>query len=100
MEIVVLSKKEKNEISEKYKNVRFIKSKDNIFITLEENKEAITGEFVTLLNDVDSSTVDYYRCMVNSAMEENADVVMSNVILNYNDGGKAFLNLMESILKT
>lgn len=99
MEIVVLSKKEKNEISEKYKNVRFIKSKDNIFITLEENKEAITGEFVTLLNDVDSSTVDYYRCMVNSAMEENADVVMSNVILNYNDGGKAFLNLMESILK-
>lgn len=99
MELIVLYKNAVEQLKEKYTNVKFLNSKNNIFLTLRENKELIKGDFIAILNDEDCSSIDYYRCMINKAISENADVVMSNVVLQYNDGGKAFLNLMESTFK-
>ena len=99
MELIVLYKNEVEQLKEKYTDVKFLNSKNNIFLTLKENKELIKGDFIAILNDEDCSSIDYYRCMVNKAISENADIVMSNVVLQYNDGGKAFLNLMESTFK-
>ena len=99
MELIVLYKNEVEQLKEKYTDVKFLNSKNNIFLTLKENKELIKGDFIAILNDEDCSSIDYYRCMVNKAISENADIVMSNVVLQYNDGGKALLNLMESTFK-
>lgn len=103
MELLVLYKENKKEeierISSLYKNVKFIVSESNIFKTLHQNKQVITGEYISILNSEDGLTVDYYRTMIEKAISEDADIVMSNAVLQYNDGGKAYLNLSESTLR-
>ena len=103
MELLVLYKENKKEeierISSLYKNVKFIVSESNIFKTLHQNKQVITGEYISILNSEDDLTVDYYRTMIEKAIFEDADIVMSNAVLQYNDGGKAYLNLSESTLR-
>lgn len=103
IELLVLYKENKKEeierISSLYKNVNFIVSESNIFKTLYQNKQAITGEYISILNSEDGLTVDYYRTMIEKAISEDADIVISNAVLQYNDGGKAYLNLSESTLR-
>ena len=103
MELLVLYKENKKEeierISSLYKNVKFIVSESNIFKTLYQNEKVITGEYISILNSEDGLTVDYYRTMIEKAISEDADIVISNAVLQYNDGGKAYLNLSESTLR-
>ena len=37
--------------------------------------------------------------MVATAIKENSDIVISNSVLQYSDGGRAYLNLSEASLK-
>ena len=103
MELLVLYKENKKEeierISSLYKNVKFIVYESNIFKILHQNKQGVTGEYISILNSEDDLTVDYYRTMVSKAIFEDADIVMSNAVLQYNDGGKAYLNFSESTLR-
>ncbi len=96
------NKEESTEISvikEKYKTTKFVMFENNIFKAINENLKLINGEYISILNSEDNMTIDYYRTMTNLAEEENADIVMSNAVLEYSDGGKAYLNLSEASLK-
>lgn len=103
LELLVLYKENQKEEVEKlksiYENTNFIMAETNIFKTLYQEKNLINGEYISILNSEDSVTVDYYRTMITKAISENADIVMSNAVLQYNDGGKAYLNLSESTLR-
>lgn len=103
MEIVLLCEKEKTDKLEQikllYPTIKHIVSNKNIFKSIYENKDLITGDFISILNSEDNMSIDYYRTMVATAIKENADIVISNSILQYLDGGKAYLNLSEASLK-
>ena len=88
-----------NAIKEKYKTTKFVMFENNIFKAINENLKLINGEYISILNSEDNMTIDYYRTMTNLAEDENADIVMSNAVLEYLDGGKAYLNLSEASLK-
>lgn len=97
--ILICSEDKLKGIEEKYPTIKYIEKNTNIFKCIYDNIKKITGDYVTILNSEDSVTVDYYRTMVTTAVKENADIVISNVILQYLDGGKAYLNLSEASLK-
>ena len=103
IETIVLYKENKKEEIDKLmaenKEVVFLQSHDNYFKTLYQNIDRINGDFISILNSEDQLTIDYYRTMVYKAMKENADIVMSNSILKYLDGGQAYLNLSEATLR-
>lgn len=103
MEILLFYQKEQEEkiepIQVAYPNVKFITYDENLWKSIEENKELLTGDFISILNSEDSVSIDYYRTMVATAIKEDADIVMSNSVLQYADGGRAYLNLSETSLK-
>lgn len=78
------------------KNIETIIVKD--FKEIYTNIDSITGDFVTILYSKDTISVDYYRAMIIQAEKKNADIIMSNSIIKYKDGGKAYINLIESSL--
>ena len=85
-------------IQEKNTDIQYVIYEKNIFNAIGKIKSNINGEYVTLLNSEDKLTIDYYRTMVTKAQKENADIVMSNVVLEYLDGGRAYLNMSEALL--
>ncbi len=103
IEILLFYQKEQEEkiepIQVAYPNVKFITYDENLWKSIEENKELLTGDFISILNSEDSVSIDYYRTMVATAIKEDADMVMSNSVLQYADGGRAYLNLSETSLK-
>ena len=103
IEILLFYQKEQEEkiepIQVAYQNVKFITYDENLWKSIEENKELLTGDFISILNSEDSVSIDYYRTMVATAIKEDADIVMSNSVLQYADGGRAYLNLSETSLK-
>lgn len=100
IEVIVICSKDKfNNIEKNYPHIKFIEKKKNIFKDIEININKITGDYIAILNSEDTITIDYYRTMVETAIKKNADIVMSNVILQYSDGGRAYLNLSEATLK-
>ena len=105
IEIMFLYKKENedniNNLKQKYNNlnINYIITEKNIFATIKKNENLITGFYISILNSEDTLTIDYYRTMCAKASEKNSDIVISNAILNYLDGGKAYLNLSEASLK-
>ena len=103
MELILLYPQKRIEEIEQlkleYKNVKFIMSETNIFKILKQKKEEITGDYISILNSEDNVTVDYYRTMISKATLNDADIIMSNAILQYKDEGKAYLNFSESTLR-
>ena len=97
--ILICAKENLKEIKQKYPNIKYIERNRNIFKDIYDNITEITGDYITILNSEDNVTIDYYRTMVATATKENADIVMSNAVLQYSDGGMAYLNLSESTLK-
>ena len=90
IEILLFYQKEQEEkiepIQVAYPNVKFITYDENLWKSIEENKELLTGDFISILNSEDSVSIDYYRTMVATAIKEDADMVMSNSVLQYADG--------------
>ena len=103
MELILLYNKTQEEIIDKiktkYENIKYILAEKNIFSSIKKNENLITGSYVTILNSEDTLTVDYYRTMTKKAVDQKADIVISNSVLKYLDGGKAYLNLSEASLK-
>lgn len=103
IEILLLYNEKQQEeildIKTNYEKVKFIQYQKNIFKAIKQNENLINGKYVSIINSEDSVTIDFYRTMISTALNNNADIVMSNSILKYKDGGKAYLNLSEASLK-
>lgn len=56
------------------------------------SKEA-TGDFIAFLDSDDYVSVDYYRTLIEKAIESDSDIVMSNFVLEYDDGTQNIYNL-------
>lgn len=103
IEIIVLYNENNEEqienIRPKYEKIQFLSYKQNMFKAIKQNENLIEGKYVSILNSEDDITIDFYRTMAFKAVKNNADMVISNAILKYKDGGKAYLNLSEASLK-
>lgn len=103
IEIIVLYNENNEEqienIRPKYEKIQFLSYKQNMFKAIKQNENLIKGKYVSILNSEDDITIDFYRTMAFKAVKNNADMVISNAILKYKDGGKAYLNLSEASLK-
>ena len=100
--ILLYNESQKEEIDEmklKYEKVQYILYKQNIFKAIKQNEDIIKGQYVSIINSEDSTTIDFYRTMLFAALNNNADMVISNAVLQYKDGGKAYLSLSEASLK-
>ena len=100
--ILLYNESQKEEIDEmklKYEKVQYILYKQNIFKAIKQNEDIIKGQYVSIINSEDSTTIDFYRTMLFTALNNNADMVISNAVLQYKDGGKAYLSLSEASLK-
>lgn len=46
-----------------------------------------TGQYIAFIDSDDTVSIDYYRVLVNKALETKADIVASDVVLEMEDGG-------------
>lgn len=103
LSVIIIDNDNIKECQDSIKSQSYIDNIETIVIhdlnELYSKVDIINGDFISIIDGKDTLSTDYYRAMVKKAIEENADIVMSNAILKYDDGGKAFLNLMESSLK-
>ena len=47
-----------------------------------------TGEYITFLDSDDYVSIDYYRTLMNNIQENNSDIAMGNMVLEYDNGRK------------
>lgn len=91
-----------DEIANKYKDkIKYIKHDKNkgIFQTRLTGYNNATGEYIAFLDADDYVSVDYYRTMMEKAIESDSDIVINNFILQYDDGSQKIFNLMQQPLK-
>ena len=91
-----------DEIANKYKDkIKYIKHDKNkgIFQTRLTGYNNATGEYIAFLDADDYVSVDYYRTMMEKAIESDSDIVINNFILQYDDGSQKVFNLMQQPLK-
>lgn len=101
LSVIIINNENTDECLENIKKQTYI---DNIEITVindlrEINNLKINGDFISIIDGKDTISIDYYRAMIDKAVEEQADIVMSNAVVHYDDGSKKILNLLESSLK-
>ena len=58
-----------------------------------EGFQRATGEYIAFLDSDDYISLDYYRCLICEAEEQNADVVISKIIHENSDGQRYIHNL-------
>lgn len=58
-------------------------------------KKSIKGNFISIINSGDYIGVDYYRQMIDKAIETKADIVMGNTVFD-EKGNKVIYNLLDS----
>ncbi len=91
-----------DEIANKYKDkIKYIKHDKNkgIFQTRLTGYNSATGDYIAFLDADDYVSVDYYRTMMEKAIETDSDIVINNFILQYDDGSQKIFNLMQQPLK-
>ena len=90
------------EIANKYKNldnrVKYIKHEKNkgLFQARITGASIATGDYIAFLDSDDYVSIDYYRTLMNSIQENNADIAMGNMVLEYDDGRKEIYNLFDA----
>lgn len=105
LEIILIndgSKGNCDEIANKYKDkIKYIKHDKNkgIFQTRLTGYNSATGDYIAFLDADDYVSVDYYRTMMEKAIETDSDIVINNFILQYDDGSQKIFNLMQQPLK-
>ena len=94
VEIIVVndgSKGNSDEIMEKYmkdNRVKYIKHDVNkgLFQARLTGSDVATGDYIAFLDADDYASYDYYRTLVMKAVETDADMVIGNTVLEYDDG--------------
>lgn len=51
------------------------------------------GDYIAFIDSDDRISLDYYRVLVSLAEDKNADIVASDVVLEFDDGNKLYENL-------
>ena len=105
IEIIIVndcSKGNCEEIAEKYKKIdnriKYIKHEKNkgLFQARITGSSIATGEYITFLDSDDYVSIDYYRTLMNNIQENNSDIAMGNMVLEYDDGRKELYNLFNA----
>ena len=90
------------EIVEKYKNIdsriKYIKHEKNkgLFQARITGSSIATGEYIAFLDSDDYVSIDYYRTLMNNIQENNSDIAMGNMVLEYDNGKKEIYNLFNA----
>lgn len=82
---------------EKDKRIKYIKHETNkgLFQARLTGAEQATGDYIAFLDADDYASVDFYRTMMKSAIENNSDIVIGNTVLEYDSGKKIEYNLFQ-----
>lgn len=87
------------EIANKYQKidnrVKYIKHEENrgLFQARITGTSIATGEYIAFLDSDDYVSIDYYRTLMNNIQENNSDIAMGNMVLEYDNGRKEIYNL-------
>lgn len=90
------------QIADEYKlkdsRVKYIKHTVNkgLFQARITGSSIATGEYIAFLDSDDYVSIDYYRTLMNNIQENNSDIAMGNIVLEYDDGGKIVYNLFDA----
>ena len=80
------------------KRVKYIKHEKNrgLFQARITGASIATGEYIAFLDSDDYVSIDYYRTLMQNIEENNADIAMGNMVLEYDDGRKEIYNLFDA----
>lgn len=87
------------EIANKYQKldnrVKYIKHEKNrgLFQARITGASIATGDYIAFLDSDDYVSIDYYRTLMNNILENDSDIAMGNMVLEYDDGRKEIFNL-------
>lgn len=105
IEIIIVndcSKGNCEEIANKYKEkdsrVKYIKHEVNkgLFQARLTGSSIATGEYIAFLDSDDYVSIDYYRTLMNNIQENNSDIAMGNMVLEYDSGERIIYNLFNA----
>lgn len=95
LEIIVVNDASKgncDEIMKKYlkedNRIKYVKHEENkqLFQARLTGADVATGDYIAFLDADDYVTTDFYRTMIENALENKSDIVMGNTVLEYDDG--------------
>lgn len=97
IEIIIVNDASKgncDEIVQEYQKkdarIKYVKHDVNkgLFQARLTGADQATGDYIAFLDADDYATVDYYRTLIENAMENNSDIVIGNTVLEYDNGEK------------
>lgn len=102
LEIIVVndcSKGNCDEILKKYKDsrIKYVKNDTNkgLFHARITGAEVATGDYIAFLDSDDYVSIDFYRTLINKAENSQADIVIGNMVLEFDSGKKVISNLSQ-----
>jgi len=94
-----------DEIMEPYlkkdKRIKYIKHDKNkgLFQARLTGAEAATGDYIAFLDADDYTSVDFYHSLLENAEKNGSDIVIGNVVLEYDNGKQEYFNMFEMNFK-
>ncbi|MCI8699816.1 MAG: glycosyltransferase [Clostridia bacterium] len=108
LEIIVVndgSKGNSDEIMKEYQEkdnrIKYVKHDVNkgLFQARLTGASVATGDYIAFLDADDYTSIDFYRTLMNNAIENNSDIVIGNTVLEYDSGKKIEYNLFNMNFK-
>lgn len=90
------------EIAERYQKldsrIKYIKHEENkgLFQARITGSSIATGDYISFLDSDDYVSIDYYRTLMNNIQENNSDIAMGNMVLEYDNGKREVYNLFDA----
>ena len=105
IEIIIVndcSKGNCEEIANKYKKIdnriKYIKHEENkgLFQARLTGSSIATGDYIAFLDSDDYVSIDYYRTLMNNIQENDSDIAMGKMVLEYDNGEQIIYNLFDT----